>query len=295
MNGLSKSCSQRTSWDTPSVISSPASGDGPTPCASPDGPTTDLFGQGLAPASPSRVRARRKVSPIPATSGPLGIGSSASVALTLLLANKLQAQPGSDGSILWRLTWKASTTPSGRWICRLRASRRPSSDSGCGSWPSPRAKESGDYCYSQGDHSRPNLTLSGAVKLASWPSPNAGPLNLGDTPWQARRAMLKAKHGNGNGFGMTLGMAATLATWAAPAARDGKHAGRTRKARTGGSQGEPPSQQIRLLVPGEMPTGSPAPTAHTGQLSPAHARWLMGLPSAWDLAAPTKTSRGRRC
>jgi hypothetical protein len=58
--------------------------------------------------------------------------------------------------------------------------------------------------------------------LASWPTPNAGPQNDTDTNWQKRREELKAKHMNGNGFGLTLGMAATLAAWATPTTRDHK-------------------------------------------------------------------------
>lgn len=38
-------------------------------------------------------------------------------------------------------------------------------------WPTPRAKEAGDYCYSRGDHDKPALTLSGAAKL--WPTPKS--------------------------------------------------------------------------------------------------------------------------
>jgi hypothetical protein len=60
--------------------------------------------------------------------------------------------------------------------------------------------------------------LATDASLAAWPTPNAGPQNDGDTTWQQRRADLKAKHGNGNGFGMTLGQAASLAPWPTPMA-----------------------------------------------------------------------------
>jgi hypothetical protein len=55
--------------------------------------------------------------------------------------------------------------------------------------------------------------------LASWPTPNAGPQNDNDSTWEARRAECAARHGN-NGFGMTLGMAATLAGWPTPIVND---------------------------------------------------------------------------
>jgi DNA (cytosine-5)-methyltransferase 1 len=38
-------------------------------------------------------------------------------------------------------------------------------------WPTPRAKESGDYQYSQGNHNKKVPTLTGAVKM--WPTPQA--------------------------------------------------------------------------------------------------------------------------
>ena len=47
--------------------------------------------------------------------------------------------------------------------------------------------------------------------LSSWPTPNAGPQNDSDTRWEIRRDQCKEKHGN-NGFGLTLGMAASLST-----------------------------------------------------------------------------------
>jgi hypothetical protein len=46
---------------------------------------------------------------------------------------------------------------------------------------------------------------------------------------------------------------------------------------------------------GRIQNGSTASTAPRGALNPAFARWLMGLPSGWDQAAPLKASRGSGC
>ena len=43
---------------------------------------------------------------------------------------------------------------------------------------------------------------------------------------------------------------------------------------------------LRLTVFGEMRTGFFVEMANGVQLNPAHSRWLMGLPRAWDESSP---------
>lgn len=53
---------------------------------------------------------------------------------------------------------------------------------------------------------------------------------------------------------------------------------------------------LRQQTHGQVLTGSPAGTASSGQLNPAHSGWLMGYPAVWDdcgvTAMPSSRSRG---
>jgi len=180
MSEASSMSDRKTCADTTAAISSPGSEGGTTPSTSRDG--TDLFGQALARVNRFPPPAKAMSLAMSATYGRHGSGSSASLALTQSLASRYRARTHSLGSTMFDLTWKARVTPSRFWIPAQRASARRISGSGC----------------------------------TSWPSPNAGPQNDNDSTWEQRREDLKAKHMNGNGFGLTLGMAASLSPWPTP-------------------------------------------------------------------------------
>lgn len=166
---------QTTSVATPNATSSPESADGATPCALPDGPTTDLFGQALAPASRSVAPASSVAQKMSATYGLRSSASSASVALQQSLANRLQARLASHGSTMFALTWKAKATPQRRQICQLQASVLRMEGQGFTGWPTPvkeDARSSARHGYmitgNQG------TTLLDAARMASpWATPTA--------------------------------------------------------------------------------------------------------------------------
>lgn len=123
---------------------------------------------------------------------------------------------------------------------------RPTSGSGCSSWQSPQTSDCNGARQPDGKRSLGLNTQTGAwatprandsekrgtvaerstPELVSmtqhWPTPSAAVTNLTESPesWQARADGLKEKHGNGNGAGMPLTVAASA--WPTPASRDQK-------------------------------------------------------------------------
>jgi hypothetical protein len=202
----------------------------------------------------------------------------------------------SSGSTLFRLTWNDAITPSGRRIYALRASVLRTSDSGCTSWPTPLATDGSKasaYSNRNGDPNQPCLKLTGAAKMAAWPTPVARDHKTG-------------------GMDSQLSTVAPLAAWATPAAHEAGGTPETfmarktkcaeRAADRGVSMGvslTSLAMQVQLADSGTQPTGSSAETQpgvsrSPGQLNPEHSRWLQGYPAAWGSCGATATPSSRK-
>src|ERR1700687_4194049 len=152
------------------------------------------------------------------TSGPVGLISLRSANLQSSLENKLQARRlDVNGSILYRLIWKHWTMPSGRRICALRASAHRTSGNGCGSWPSPRATDTGRRGWKPSPRGgNVQLDRMAAMWLSGWPTPNALAMNRGGLQSNLEKAMERQAQGHQ----LNLDDVVTLAGWPTPVAND---------------------------------------------------------------------------
>lgn len=189
------------------------------------------------------------------------------------------------------------------------------------SWPTPIQGDHRPGMVERGLETRGNLNDRAA--LAAWPTPLSSDMAGAMSPEarEAQRARALPRSAGGPPGGSNLRERALLAAWPTPMVRDDKgsqtgtelysHNSRplneTAKMLASWStplvadaQGSGPNQNstsldrqardltgpARLTADGLLLTGSSAGMPSGGQLNPALSRWLIGLPEAWDRAAP---------
>ena len=190
-----------------------------------------------ARANRSRKQGSAKAKRTRATSGPNSSVSSRTCDLQRSLESRLRQRMDVNGSPEYVLTWKYWSMQSGLRISALRASQRRISGRDCGGSQSARLLSE----RSMGEGSDRLMT--------GWPTPDSSVMQDGEglDTWLKRRGELKLKHGNGNGCGTPLTMAAQMAGWGTPSSTE----------RSGqGEKNISLMQQVRRFV-----TGWPSPNA----------------------------------
>ena len=252
MKGVLKMSTLETSKDSPNVISLQALESGLSRFGVQDGQMIDLFGLVPVPANLSARQALDLGLRTQDTYGHHSPGSSSSSSLQSSLESKLRARLSSLGSTLYTLTWKPWVTPSGLSRFRLRASVLRISETDCSGWPTPKVTDTngpGNSTNRQG-----GMALHTCAQLAGWTTPQAHDVS-------GRSKTQKEIHGTKHGCACLVRETDKINL----------------------------DHPVRLTASGDLLTGSDAGMTSGGQLSPAHSRWLMGLPPEWDDCAPTET------
>lgn len=300
----------------PNATSSQELVDGHTPCALPDGQTTDQCGQVPAHASLSAQQETGKEKATKDTYGQSGLTLSASAALQQSLENRLRVLLPMGGLTMFIKDWKPKVTPAGRQYCQLAVSARPISETDCGLWLTPRAHEvvepAGQAAKRLGDR-RPETACSlgeQAMNAAMWPTPNANKHTknsadpqkmkengsqtcLADAAWIASKAMWVSPtaqdHSRGNKpprpWDNGIPLSQQVAMWPTP------------KAGAGTVRPVEKSTHLQTIAQasmgrhhlGKMESGSTAQTGNKGSLNPAFPCWLMGYPTEWESCADMVT------
>ncbi|OSK38731.1 putative methyltransferase [Escherichia coli E267] len=276
-----------TSEDLPSATFSPVSASGPIPSASPDGLTIARSGLVPARASLSARQAKEMDLLTSGTFGPSSSTSSASADLSMSLANRLQQVTQTYGSTLYKLTWKEWDTPSGLCRLRQRASARRTSESGPTGWPTPVVGDMTGGPRPSDKKRGPAPGLQSASALAGWVTPTS-------RDWKDSAGMTTQRDGKERLD--QLPRQAFMTGWPTPTTSNTRSPSVDAAMNMHRQDGSKTQQRLqdfagitgplRLTVFGEMRTGSYVEMANGVQLNPAHSRWLMGLPHAWDESSP---------
>ncbi len=272
-----------TCEDSRSATSSQELASGLIPCASPDGLTINQYGPVPARASLSARQAKEMGLLTSGTFGHTSSTSSASADLSMSLANRLQAVTQTYGSTLYKLTWKEWDTPSGLCRLRQRASVLRTSENELIGWPTPTAAS---VTGAGATGRQGGLNIQTAVTLAGWQTPVAN-----DATGSTHCYSGKNQDGSPK-VCLKLPGSVLLAGWPTPQVSNITNATTVQMS---GDGRETPNKigwaaslcgPLRLTVFGEMRTGCFVEMANGVQLNPAHSRWLMGLPRAWDESSP---------
>lgn len=178
--------------------------------------------------------------------------------LTTEVIDGLDAMRGDPTLSGWTTPAASDATRAGTGITANMTGSSLTQLSQMAGWATPKtadATSGADYARKARGAGGPDVPTQAAI--AGWPTPMASERNSSPETMAKRLAFRK---GNGqNSVPLYLNEVAKLA---------GPH---------------------RLTLDGKMLTGCSAGMKSGGQLHPAHSRWLMRIPDAWESCAPTET------
>jgi hypothetical protein len=150
-------------------------------------------------------------------------------------------------------------------------------DAALAGWGTPQARDhfpvhTEEYITAKKAQGHGMQNLNDQVQLAGWTTPLVNDAQSTHSYGKDKSIILKLP-----GQAKLAG----LCGWGTPAARDWRDGKASEDTMSRNSR--PLNEQaVQLTASGNPLTGSPAPTASTGQLNPALSRWLMGYPGAWE-------------
>ena len=241
------------------------------------------FGQDHALAKHSLSQGNKKDLMTKDTSGQFSQNSLTSANLQSSLENRLKQQLNTDGSILFKMTWKDMATPAHRRYCLLRALARRTFDTDCigvGSWPTPvNSEHKGNRTWTDKGQ---NHLLAHVIKGMATP-------RVFDSKEKPSLDYLTKRKDGKLRDDRLVNQALLINNWRTPTVSDAE--GGIPKAAYERQLKDFPStlknSYLAVSTFGAGLSGGLDKMEKSAQLNPGLSRWLMGFPPEWDVCAVT--------
>ena len=263
------------------AISSQESAVGATPCDLQGYQMTLDFGLDHVHVKPSLSQESKKDLMMKDICGPSSQNSLKSANLQSFLESRLKQQLNTDGSILFKMTWKSMATPAHRRYCLLRALAHRTSDTGFiggGSWPAPvNTEEKGNRTWNKTGQ---NHLLTHVIKGMATPRV---------FNWKEKPSMeyLTGRKDGKLRDDTLLNQAMLINNWRTPTVSDAEggipKAAYERNLKDYRSTLK--NSYLAISTFGAVPSGGLGKMEKSAQLNPGLSRWLMGFPPEWDVCA----------